>query len=155
MNKRITPVDDDARGRPRWLELEDLADVDVSSEEPTSPIEGAFARDAQAGWRAAAPGPQFVRLRFRHPVRLTRLELIFEEPVRMRTQEFVLKWRATGAAKDAEIVRQQFTFAPPGTTREREEYAVDLDHVVALELAIVPDISGGEARATLQKLALA
>lgn len=80
MIKRTTPVDDDVRGRPRRLELEELADVDVTSEEPTSPIEGAFARDAQAGWRTAAPGPQFVRLRFRHPVRLTRLEPIFEEP---------------------------------------------------------------------------
>jgi hypothetical protein len=155
MIKRITTIHDDVRVEPRWLELDDLADVDVSSEEPTSPIEGAFASDAPAGWRAAVPGPQSVRLRFRRPVRLTRIELIFEESARVRTQEFVLRWRASGAANDVEIVRQQFTFAPPGTTREREEYSVDLDQVVALELSLVPDISGGEARATLQKLSVA
>ena len=155
MIKRITTVHDDVRGRPRWLELDELADVDVTSEEPGSPVEGAFARDVPAGWRAAVPGPQSIRLRFRHPVRLTRIELIFEESTRMRTQEFVLRWRASGAENDAEIVRQQFTFAPPGTTREREEYSVDLDQVVALELTIVPDISGGDARATLQQLRLA
>ena len=154
MIKRITTVKDDVQVTPRWLELDDLADVDVSSEEPTSPIEGAFG-DAPAGWQAAVPGPQSVRLRFRRPVRLTRIELIFEESARMRTQEFVLRWRPSGAANDAEILRQQFTFAPPGTTREREEYSVDLDQVVALELSLVPDISGGEARATLRKLSVA
>ena len=81
--------------------------------------------------------------------------LILEESAHARTQEFVLRWRASGAARDAEIVRQQFTFAPAGTTREREEYSVDLDQVVALELLIVPDISGGEARATFEKLSVA
>lgn len=155
MIKRITAVHDDPRVTPRWLELDEVAEVDVSSEEPTSPIEGAFASDAPAGWCAAVPGPQSVRLHFRQPVRLTRIELIFEESARLRTQEFVLRWRATGAANDVEIVRQQFTFAPPATTRERETYSVDLDQVVALELAIVPDISGGPATATLEKLLLA
>lgn len=45
-------------------------------------------------------------------MRLTRIELVFEEAARMRTQQFVLQWRASGTANDAEIVRQQFTFAP-------------------------------------------
>jgi hypothetical protein len=52
-------------------------------------------------------------------------------------------------------VRQQFTFAPPGTTREREDYAVNLVDVSALELSIVPDISGGDAVATLQQFRIA
>ena len=155
MIKRVTTLHENVPVRPRWLELDELADVDVSSEEPTSPIEGAFSSDAPAGWRAAAPGPQSVRLLFRQPVRLTRIELIFEESAHARTQEFVLRWRASGAEKDADIVRQQFTFAPAGTTRERDEYSVDLDQVVALELLIVPDISGGEARATLEQLSVA
>jgi hypothetical protein len=81
--------------------------------------------------------------------------LTFEETARLRTQEFVLRWRAADAANDVDIVRQQFTFAPPATTREREEYAVDLEHALALELAIVPDIAGGESRATLEQLRLA
>jgi hypothetical protein len=46
-------------------------------------------------------------------------------------------------------VRQQYHFSPPGTTREFEDYAVDLAEVMVLELKIVPDISGGEAQASV------
>ncbi len=47
-----------------------------------------------------------------------------------------------------EIVRQQYTFSPPGTA-EVENYRVDLDGVTALELRIVPNIGGGETRASV------
>jgi hypothetical protein len=53
------------------------------------------------------------------------------------------------------LVRQQYNFSPPATTREVEDYTVNLDRVTALELSIVPDISGGEARASLARLQLA
>jgi hypothetical protein len=52
-------------------------------------------------------------------------------------------------------VRQQYNFSPPETAREIEEYDVDLDAVTALELRIVPDISGGSALASLAQLRLA
>ena len=45
--------------------------------------------------------------------------------------------------------------APPGGFREIEDYAVDLVDVGVLELIIVPDKSGGEARASLVKMRLA
>jgi hypothetical protein len=51
-------------------------------------------------------------------------------------------------------VRQQYNFSPPATTSEREDYPVDLDGVTTLELTIVPDISGGPARASLAQLRL-
>lgn len=155
MIKRIITVEDEGRVEPRWIAVEDLADVEVTSEEPASPVEGALARDGHGGWRAAGPGRQVIRLRFHQPVRLSRIVLSFEELARPRTQEFVLRWQAAQTDHAVEIVRQQFTFAPPGTTREREDYAVELRQVVTLELSIVPDISGGEARATLQQLCLA
>lgn len=41
-----------------------------------------------------------------------------------------------------------------GGTREIEDYAVDLFDVGVLELIIVPDQSGGEARASLVKMRL-
>jgi hypothetical protein len=72
-----------------------------------------------------------------------------------RTQQFVLRWSSNGGRSYREIVRQQYNFSPPGTTREREDYAVDLDGVTTLELNIVPDISGGPARASLAQLRLA
>jgi hypothetical protein len=51
-----------------------------------------------------------------------------------------------------EIVRQQWNFSPPNSMREVEEYQVDLSGVNVLELVIVPDISGGVARASLKSL---
>jgi hypothetical protein len=53
-----------------------------------------------------------------------------------------------------EIVRQQWNFSSPGGVREVEDYAVDLVDVGVLELIIVPDRSGGEARASLVKMRL-
>src|SRR5262249_12273730 len=45
-------------------------------------------------------------------------------------------------------------FSPPSTTREIEDYAVELNEVTTLELSIVADKSGGEARASLFGLRL-
>jgi hypothetical protein len=41
--------------------------------------------------------------------------------------------RASTPEGQREIVRQQFTFSPPGTTVEHEEYATNLDAVSALD----------------------
>jgi hypothetical protein len=58
--------------------------------------------------------------------------------MRGRTQEFVLRWSPDGGRTYRKIVHQQYTFSPPGTTREIEEYAADLDGVTVHELRIVP-----------------
>ena len=50
-----------------------------------------------------------------------------------------------------EIVRQQWNFSPAGSTSEIEEYKVALDGVATLELAIKPDLTRGEAPATLAR----
>jgi hypothetical protein len=51
-------------------------------------------------------------------------------------------------------VRQQWNFSPARSVREVEEYQVDLLGVTVLELVIVPDITGGAARASLKSLRL-
>ena len=96
-----------------------------------------------------------MRLVFDRPQRVKRLHLEFHEDELERTQQFVLRWSPDGGQSYREIVRQQYNFSPPATTSEREDYAVDLDGVTALELNIVPDISGGPARASLAQLRLA
>ena len=53
-----------------------------------------------------------------------------------------------------EIVRQQWNFSPPETIREVEDYPVELASVTVLELIIVPNVSGGIARASLKSLRL-
>jgi hypothetical protein len=96
-----------------------------------------------------------VRLVFDQPLRIERLHLEFHEDELERTQQFVLRWSSDGGQSYREIVRQQYNFNPPGATSEREDYRVDLDGVTTLELSIVPDISGGPARASLGQLRLA
>jgi len=39
-----------------WLRLEELAEVEISSEDARHPIESALLAEAGSGWRAAVPG---------------------------------------------------------------------------------------------------
>lgn len=75
--------------------------------------------------------------------------MLFEELEQARTQEFVLSWRSEEEPAGKQIVRQQYTFSPPGTTRQMEIYQVDLRGVKVLELKIVPDIANANAYASL------
>jgi len=137
-----------------WLDLERLAKVEITSEETGHPVESALTTDGGTGWLASETGKQTIRLLFDEPQALGRIHLVFEEERRERTHEFVLRWSKDGGRSYREILRQQFTFSPPGTTREVEDYTVDLNGVTALELTIVPDLSGGNARASLISLRL-
>jgi hypothetical protein len=138
-----------------WLDLEHLAQVEISSEDVGFPIESALLPGTGLNWRADQPGEQTIRLLFNEPLRLKRIHLVFQEGEQERTQEFVLRWSPDGGQSYREIVRQQYNFSPPGASSEVEDYDVDLDSVTALELRIVPDISRGTARASLAQLRLA
>ncbi|MEJ2672108.1 MAG: hypothetical protein P8168_07895 [Deltaproteobacteria bacterium] len=138
-----------------WLNLERLAQVEVTSEEVGYPIESALIPGMGPGWRAAEPGEQTIRLLFDEPQRIKRIRLVFQEDEHERTHEFVLRWSPDDGQSYREIMRQQYNFNPLGATREVEDYDVDLDRVTALELRILPDISGGSAPASLAQLRLA
>jgi F5/8 type C domain-containing protein len=142
-------------GNQDWLNLDVLAQVEVTSEDAAHPIESALLPGTKSGWRAAESGPQTVRLRFEKPQRVRRIQLQFAEDEFERTQQFVLRWSSNGGESYREIVRQQYNFSPPNSTNECEDYRADLDGVTELELNIVPDISGGAARASLAQLNLA
>jgi hypothetical protein len=139
---------------PTWLDLERLARVEVSSEDPAHPVEEALRMGRPAGWRAGASGPQTLRLCFDEPQLLQCIRVHFEETQHERRQEFALRWSADGASF-REIVRQQWNFSPSGSTREAENYVVALAGVSVLELQIVPDTRGGDARASLAELRIA
>jgi hypothetical protein len=158
MRKRIIPAVQQDTSPPGedWLDLERLAQVEITSEDTGHPIESALMPDrVGSGWRAAGPGEQTIRLLFAHPQRLRRVWLNFVEPVTERTQEIALRWSADGGQSFREIVRQQWNFSPEGATAETEDQRVDLSEVTVLELSIIPDISRGRARASLQQLRLA
>jgi hypothetical protein len=138
-----------------WLDLNKAASVEVSSEDENYPIESALLGDEKAGWRAAEPGTQTIRLIFDSPQNIRRIFLAFEDSEAFRTQEFVLRWSSHVGQPFREILRQQWNFSSPGGVREIEDYAVDLSNVGVLELIITPDKSGGEARASLVKMRIA
>lgn len=146
----------DAAGDERhWLALAYIASVEVTSEDESHPIESALLTGVGTGWKASQPGKQTIRLLFDQPQRIRLIKLVFDEPVKARTQEYVLRWSQSGGGPYQDILRQQFNFSPPGNARESELYSVNLDDVSALELNIIPDISGGDARASLSCLQLA
>ncbi len=157
MRKRIIGQDlgKVAAPEPNWIDLEPLAQVEVTSEDAGYPIESALISGMGPAWRAAQPGEQIIRLRFDEPLKIKRIRLVFHEDERERTQEFVLRWLPNGGQSYREIVRQQYNFSPPETWREVEDYDLDLDGVKALELWIMPDISSGSAWASLAQLRLA
>ena len=138
-----------------WLDLQSLAQVELTSEDQANPIEAALVSGAGLGWRAAQAGEQTIRLLFDESQRVRRIQLLFHEDQKARTQEFVLRWSPDGGQSYREIVRQQYNFSPPGVTREFEDYAVDLAGMTTLELRIVPDISGGDAQASVAQLRIA
>ena len=157
MRKRI--IDGGMPGAPagegKWIDLEPLARVELTSEDPEYPVEGALSLQGGAGWCAQHPGRQTLRLLFDEPLRISRIHLVFQETQRQRTQEFLLRWSPDAGASWQEIVRQQYNFSPPDSRQEIEEFAVDIHGLTLLELVIIPDISGGEARASLARLRLA
>jgi hypothetical protein len=137
-----------------WLNLDGAAVVEVTSEEKDYPVESALVAGQILGWRAADSGAQTIRLVFDESQALKRIALVFEEIEIERTQEFVLRWSGDYGGSFQEIVRQQWNFSPPNSIRDVEEYRVELSGVNVLELVIVPDISGGAARASIRSLRL-
>jgi hypothetical protein len=154
MRKHIldpTPPPNDAPDGHQWLNLQELAEVEVTSEEKGYPVESAFNFGAGPGWRAASQGKQRIRLTFDKPQLIQRVRLQFHEPEVARSQEFTVRWSGGPHEPLKEIVRQQWNFSPDGSTTETEDYVVDLKAVSILELTIDPDRGAGEAFATLSE----
>src|SRR5262245_19158973 len=94
MRKRIiSSVSQDAStSEEGWLNLDQLALVEITSEDDSYPIESALLPGAGAGWRASQAGEQTIRLIFDEPQQISRIRLLFVEPDAVRTQEFTLRW---------------------------------------------------------------
>jgi hypothetical protein len=146
-----TPISD------LWRDLERIARVEISSEDELFPIEHALGRKETTGWRAAETGPQLIRLHFDEPLNIKRLRLHFVDRTAERSQEFAVY---AGAGNELrEVVRQQWSFSPHGSTEEIEDYTVSLSGITTLEIRIDPDRSHDPKQsqnyASLQSLKLA
>ena len=96
---RLSPIGNSSAAPARdWLDLEQAARVEVSSEAEGYPVEGALLKDVQGGWRASEPGIQTIRLLFDHPQTIRVIRLVFKEKEFARTQEFVLRWLPQGTS---------------------------------------------------------
>ena len=151
LEAHVTTAPDDSA----WLDLDGLAEVEISSEDAAHPIEHALQPGNASGWRAGGPGPQAIRLVFGQPQRLSRIRLHFEDRDSERTQEYVLRGSTDGGKTFREIVRQQWNFSPNGSTAQIEDYRTEMAALTVLELNIVPHIGGGPAVASLESMRLA
>ncbi|MFZ4624124.1 MAG: hypothetical protein ACOYNF_07790 [Rhodoferax sp.] len=156
MRKRIIPAArSDAEPLDNWLNLDALAEVEITSEDVAYPIEAALLPGQASGWRAAEAGTQAIRLLFAQPQALRRIWLHFVESGMQRTQEYVLRWSPDGGQTFHDVVRQQWNFSPEGATSELEDHRVELPAVTVLELTIHPDIGASAAVASLAAWRLA
>jgi hypothetical protein len=141
------------QSQDEWLDLEKIARVEVTSEDPNFPIEAALAPGEGSGWRAGEKGKQIIRVVLDNLRTLRRIRLEFSETGMERTQEFTLRW-SDPAGPFREIVRQQWTFSPQGSTSEVEDYQVQLQNLSVLELTLKPDLTPDTAFATLARCRL-
>jgi hypothetical protein len=139
----------------RWLDLEALADVEVTSEDKGYPIEGALLPNQSHGWKAGIPGKQIIRLLFNQTQTIKHIHLCFLETDLVRTQEYVLRCSHDNGLTFEETVRQQWTFSPDGSNKEVEDHLVAISNVSVLELIITPDITNENVFGSLEQLRLA
>jgi hypothetical protein len=134
-----------------------LATVLVTSEAADHPIDNVF--DTQRGpggsrWMAATPGEQVLILAFDAAQTIRRVSLEVEELEFSRTQELELSVSADGGQTYRELRRQEYTFSPPGTTFEREDWSIAAEGITHLQLRIKPDKGGKPCQATLTSLTI-
>ena len=139
---------------PGWIDLLSLATAELCSEDPAFPFENALEPGGTKGFRAGMPGVQSIRLTFDHPRTIRKIRLEFEEKTLSRSQEFALLVTHVDGSK-REIVRQQWSFSPGGSSEEIEEYTVEEENVLSLELIVDPGRHDNNVFVTLKTLRMA
>ena len=106
MRKRIVRhgVQEVSSTDQHWLDVDRLAQVEITSEAAGHPIKSALLPDTRSGWQAATGGEQTMRLLFDTPMRLSRIRLVFDEEQHVRTQEFALRWSPDGGQSYQQLV---------------------------------------------------
>ena len=139
------------------LDLGAMATVLVTSELVGHPVENAF--DGQCGpggsrWVSETGGEQTLILAFDAPQAVRTVGLEIEETEVSRTQELQLAVSSDGGQNYRELLRQEYHFAPSGSTFEREDWTINAGGVTHLRLQIKPDKGGRPSRASITSLLL-
>jgi hypothetical protein len=143
--------------RPGAKDIPATATVFVTSEAPDHPVENVFDDRRGPGgsrWIANGDGEQTLILAFDSPQTIRQILLEVEERDRARTQELSIAMSGDGGQTYRERVRQEFTFSPPGTTFEREEWSLPGEAVTHLKVVIKPDKGHNPGQATLTSLVI-
>ena len=141
----------------REIRVKEVATVFISSEAPDHPAEHIFDESRGEGgsrWVAGEPGEQVLIVAFDSPQTLGEIALEVEEVETARTQEVELAVSGDGGYTYEVLRRQEYTFSPPGTTFEREQWVVQTGPVTHVRLRILPDKSRRPCLATLTSLVL-
>jgi len=143
--------------QPGEIDIVAMAIVQVTSEDPAHPIDEIFDNRRGPGgsrWIAAELGAQTLILVFDTPQIIHQIILEVEELEVSRTQELQLSVSHDGGQTYRELRHQEYNFNPPGSTFEREDWAVTAEGVTHLQLWIKPNKGGKPCRATLTSLVL-
>jgi hypothetical protein len=161
VRKQIIPApgagESPGTSRPGRLDIPKLATVLLTSESADHPVDHLFdGRDGAGGtrWVAAEPGEQTLILAFDAPLTIREVSIETEERHASRTQVLVLSLSRDGGHAYREVLRQEFTFSPPSTTFQREQWSAPAEGVTHLRLVIQPDKGHAAHRATLTSLAI-
>jgi hypothetical protein len=135
-----------------WFGVQAIAGIAVTSEADDAPVENALYPPTAT----PAGGPESPAHRsFKSPLagqqRSGTFNLFLGNRSSQGRRNLRLRCSVAGGER-REVIRQQWTFSPQGSTEEVEDYRVTLDDVVVLELAIVPDINNGGAHASLVQI---
>ncbi len=142
---------------PGGLDVGSIATVLVTSELPGHPVENAFDGNGGPGgtrWVSETGGEQTFTLAFDAPQNIRTVGLEIEETGESRTQELQLAVSHDGEKTYRELLRQEFHFAPGGSTFEREEWTINQEGVTHLRLQIKPEKGGRPSRASITSLVL-
>ena len=164
LRKQVIPAPDSGAAggqggsaRTGAKDIPTLATVLVTSESSEHPVDNLFdGRDGPGGsrWIASADGEQSVIVAFDAPQTIRAVGLETEEPHASRTQELCLSLSRDGGQTYRDVLRQEFTFSPGGSTFEREDWRVPADGVTHVRVAIRPDKGSAPGRATLTSLTI-
>jgi hypothetical protein len=132
----------------QWFGIDTIAGIAVTSEAEGAPVESIFDSGKETEWRAGTSGLQVIRITFGEPKAIRQIQLEFKESRLERTQEFTLHTTSSGGER-TEVIRQQWTFSPHGSTQEVEDYRLNLNNISIVELTINPDLNHGDAHASL------
>ncbi len=132
----------------QWLNLEEIAEVEVSSEAPGFSVENVFAQGSGGGWQAQTTGAARITLHFDKPQAITRTLLHFVEDEHERSQEWALS-AVLADGGERELLRQGWNFSPGGSREQRESYALHTPPVRSLTLWLDPDRGQNRYPATL------